>query len=165
MVCTSLGAYYGITSPFFYFFLFGLNGLLQSCGFPTCVAIFTNWFGKKGRGKLFGLWCSTGSAGNIIGALLTSLFTSTFEMRWYVAYGVMGFTCLFMALLNGMFLIVHPIDVDIHIDEIDEELNENERLLSASINGSPSSLASSYQNNQPIGSRPSLEERRELIKS
>jgi hypothetical protein len=86
-------------------------------------------------------------------------------MRWYVAYGVMGFTCLFMALLNGMFLIVHPIDVDIHIDEIDEELNENERLLSASINGSPSSLASSYQNNQPIGSRPSLEERRELIKS
>lgn len=129
MIAVSCGAYWGIQNQFFYYFLFALNGLMQSSGFPTCVSIFTNWFGKRGRGTLFGLWCSTGAAGNVIGAMLTSTFTSTLGLKWYQAYAAMGLFCSLMAGLNAMYLVVHPIELDIHIDEFDEHLHETERLL------------------------------------
>ncbi|XP_059904806.1 sugar phosphate exchanger 3 [Gadus macrocephalus] len=52
--------------------LWVLNGLLQSAVWPCVVAIMGNWFGKSGRGFVFGLWSACASAGNILGAFLAS---------------------------------------------------------------------------------------------
>uniref|UniRef100_A0A2I3LPF1 Solute carrier family 37 member 3 n=1 Tax=Papio anubis TaxID=9555 RepID=A0A2I3LPF1_PAPAN len=49
-----------------------VNGLLQSTGWPCVVAIMGNWFGKAGRGVVFGLWSACASVGNILGACLAS---------------------------------------------------------------------------------------------
>lgn len=49
-----------------------VNGLLQSSGWPTVVALMGNWFGKSSRGFVFGLWSACASVGNIIGALMVS---------------------------------------------------------------------------------------------
>ncbi|XP_068828892.1 sugar phosphate exchanger 3 isoform X4 [Capricornis sumatraensis] len=49
-----------------------LNGLLQSTGWPCVVAVMGNWFGKAGRGVVFGLWSACASVGNILGACLAS---------------------------------------------------------------------------------------------
>ncbi|XP_060052671.1 sugar phosphate exchanger 3 isoform X2 [Erinaceus europaeus] len=48
------------------------NGLLQSTGWPCVVAVMGNWFGKAGRGVIFGLWSACASVGNILGACLAS---------------------------------------------------------------------------------------------
>ncbi|XP_069484922.1 sugar phosphate exchanger 3 isoform X2 [Ambystoma mexicanum] len=56
----------------FYCFLWVLNGLLQSTCWPCVVAVMGNWFGKAGRGFVFGLWSACASVGNILGAFLAS---------------------------------------------------------------------------------------------
>ncbi|XP_068134360.1 sugar phosphate exchanger 3 [Hyperolius riggenbachi] len=56
----------------FYCFVWVLNGLLQSTGWPCVVAVMGNWFGKSGRGLVFGLWSACASVGNILGAFLAS---------------------------------------------------------------------------------------------
>ncbi|XP_075458780.1 sugar phosphate exchanger 3 [Ascaphus truei] len=56
----------------FYCLLWMLNGLLQSTGWPCVVAVMGNWFGKSGRGFVFGLWSACASVGNILGAFLAS---------------------------------------------------------------------------------------------
>uniref|UniRef100_A0A8C2EIF5 Sugar phosphate exchanger 3 n=1 Tax=Cyprinus carpio TaxID=7962 RepID=A0A8C2EIF5_CYPCA len=57
---------------YFYCFLWVINGLLQSTVWPCVVAIMGNWFGKSGRGFVFGLWSACASVGNILGAFLAS---------------------------------------------------------------------------------------------
>ncbi|KAM4615441.1 sugar phosphate exchanger 3 [Polymixia lowei] len=52
--------------------LWVLNGLLQSAVWPCVVAVMGNWFGKSGRGFIFGLWSACASVGNILGAFLAS---------------------------------------------------------------------------------------------
>ena len=88
--------------------LFGINGLMQSFGWPACSVIFANWFGKRGRGVLIGLFCSSSNTGNIGGAVLTSFFTATLLLDWKMAYMIVGLLCTLMALINLCFLIVHP---------------------------------------------------------
>ncbi|KAM4676310.1 sugar phosphate exchanger 3 [Discoglossus pictus] len=56
----------------FYCVLWIVNGLLQSTGWPCVVAVMGNWFGKAGRGFVFGLWSACASVGNILGAFLAS---------------------------------------------------------------------------------------------
>uniref|UniRef100_A0A672GX94 Sugar phosphate exchanger 3 n=1 Tax=Salarias fasciatus TaxID=181472 RepID=A0A672GX94_SALFA len=57
---------------YLYCVLWVLNGLLQSAVWPCVVAVMGNWFGKTGRGFVFGLWSACASVGNILGAFLAS---------------------------------------------------------------------------------------------
>jgi sugar phosphate permease len=116
-------------NPVIFCVLFGINGLMQSVGWPICVSIFANWFGKRGRGTLIGLWSSSGNFGNIVGAIMTSFFTSTLAFNWEYAYVLVGTFCFIFAILNSCLLVVHPEDKGIVIQELDDQLNETERLL------------------------------------
>ncbi|XP_062338807.1 sugar phosphate exchanger 3 [Osmerus eperlanus] len=62
----------GVYSVPLYCCLWTLNGLLQSAVWPCVVAVMANWFGKSGRGCVFGLWSACASVGNILGAFLAS---------------------------------------------------------------------------------------------
>ncbi|KAJ7329101.1 hypothetical protein JRQ81_015275 [Phrynocephalus forsythii] len=59
-------------NKWFYCTMWIVNGLLQSTGWPCVVAVMGNWFGKNGRGLVFGFWSACASMGNIIGAFLAS---------------------------------------------------------------------------------------------
>uniref|UniRef100_A0A7N6AKD3 Sugar phosphate exchanger 3 n=1 Tax=Anabas testudineus TaxID=64144 RepID=A0A7N6AKD3_ANATE len=61
-----------IYNIYLYCVLWVLNGLLQSAVWPCVVAVMGNWFGKTGRGFVFGLWSACASVGNILGAFLAS---------------------------------------------------------------------------------------------
>uniref|UniRef100_A0A3B4XB26 Sugar phosphate exchanger 3 n=1 Tax=Seriola lalandi dorsalis TaxID=1841481 RepID=A0A3B4XB26_SERLL len=61
-----------IYNIYLYCGLWVLNGLLQSAVWPCVVAVMGNWFGKTGRGFVFGLWSACASVGNILGAFLAS---------------------------------------------------------------------------------------------
>lgn len=115
----SVGGFKDILSIFYFLVFFSLNGAIQSTGWPCCVAIFANWFGKKNRGLIFGIWTSCGNMGNIIGSLMTSFLTETLGFPWYTAYAVIGCFCTLFAILNFILLEVHPEDVNLHIQEID----------------------------------------------
>jgi len=59
-------------NKYFYVFIWVLNGLFQSTGWPVVVACMGNWFGQSSRGVLLGMWSSCASVGNIIGAFMAS---------------------------------------------------------------------------------------------
>uniref|UniRef100_A0A1A8H045 Sugar phosphate exchanger 3 n=1 Tax=Nothobranchius korthausae TaxID=1143690 RepID=A0A1A8H045_9TELE len=61
-----------IYNIYLYCCLWVMNGLLQSAVWPCVVAVMGNWFGKAGRGFVFGLWSACASVGNILGAFLAS---------------------------------------------------------------------------------------------
>ncbi|KAG7255811.1 hypothetical protein CRUP_012845, partial [Coryphaenoides rupestris] len=61
-----------VYNVYLYCGLWVLNGLLQSAVWPCVVAVMGNWFGKSGRGFVFGLWSACASVGNILGAFLAS---------------------------------------------------------------------------------------------
>uniref|UniRef100_A0A8C2XVE3 Sugar phosphate exchanger 3 n=1 Tax=Cyclopterus lumpus TaxID=8103 RepID=A0A8C2XVE3_CYCLU len=48
------------------------NVYLYCAVLPCVVAVMGNWFGKTGRGFVFGLWSACASVGNILGAFLAS---------------------------------------------------------------------------------------------
>ncbi|KAK6176762.1 hypothetical protein SNE40_014999 [Patella caerulea] len=59
-------------NKYVYVIIWVCNGLLQSTGWPTVVAVMGNWFGHTSRGLVLGLWSACASVGNIIGAFMVS---------------------------------------------------------------------------------------------
>ena len=63
------------------------------------------------------------------GALLTSFFTATVGMSWELTYLVVGFCCLGIAIVNTFFLVVHPEEKGIVIEELDQQMSNVEEKL------------------------------------
>ncbi|CAH1783440.1 unnamed protein product [Owenia fusiformis] len=68
----TLSEWLHLYSKEYYLAMWIVNGLLQSTGWPTVVAIMANWFGKSSRGVVLGLWSACASVGNIIGAFIVA---------------------------------------------------------------------------------------------
>ncbi|XP_030071093.1 sugar phosphate exchanger 3 [Microcaecilia unicolor] len=88
----------------FYCTLWIMNGLLQSTCWPCVVAIMGNWFGKAGRGFIFGLWSACASVGNILGAFLaSSVLQYGYEYSFLVTASVQfaGGLIIFFGLLTS----------------------------------------------------------------
>ncbi|BFZ10746.1 hypothetical protein BsWGS_13785 [Bradybaena similaris] len=104
-------------NEYFYIFIWVINGLLQSTGWPVVVACMGNWFGQSSRGMLLGIWSSCASVGNIIGTFMAaSVLTYGYE------YSFLMTSCV---LLSGAFLIffglvTSPEDVGLEIPKDDE---------------------------------------------
>jgi len=69
------------------FFLFVLaqfiHGLFQSTGGPVNTSVMGNWFPKKGRGLIFGLWTCHQYVGDIVAALATAaIIKAGFAWQW-----------------------------------------------------------------------------------
>ena len=47
---------------------------VQSTGWPGVVAVMGNWFGKKRRGLLLGVWNAHTSVGNILGTAVPAIW-------------------------------------------------------------------------------------------
>lgn len=67
-------------------------------------------------GFIFGIWNSHTSIGNIIGTLLASLYV---ESNWGLSFIVPGIFIIASGILNYLFLVVHPSDInsDTHLNE------------------------------------------------
>ena len=61
-----------VYNKYYYAVFYLLNGLLQSTGWPTTVAIMGNWFSKTSGGLVFGFWSANASVGNIIGSVMVA---------------------------------------------------------------------------------------------
>ncbi|XP_010550584.1 PREDICTED: putative glycerol-3-phosphate transporter 1 [Tarenaya hassleriana] len=121
----------------FYYFLFVqmLAGLFQSTGWPSVVAVVGNWFTKKKRGLIMGIWNAHTSVGNIMGSLIAA---AMLRYGWGWSFMIPGILIVFIGLVNFAFLPVNPESVGAEKDEDDsssfEKIGEfiNEPLLSSS---------------------------------
>jgi sugar phosphate permease len=102
---------YGLGFSLFVFAQF-IHGLFQSTGGPVNTSVMGNWFPKKGRGLIFGLWTCHQYIGDIVAALATAaLITGGVAWQWAlllpaIANGVWG-------VLNFFYLPNKPSEVGI----------------------------------------------------
>ncbi|MCO5548565.1 hypothetical protein L7F22_002025 [Adiantum nelumboides] len=82
-----------------------LLGLFQATGWPSVVSVVANWFGKRKRGLIMGVWNAHTSFGNICGSLIAS---SLLEEGWGWSFVVPGMAVTAGGLLMFLFLVVDP---------------------------------------------------------
>lgn len=82
-----------------------LAGLFQSTGWPSVVGVVGNWFGKRKRGLIMGIWNAHTSVGNIAGSLIASGFL---KFGWGWSFAVPGMLMAFVGLTVFLFLPVNP---------------------------------------------------------
>ncbi|KAL6977624.1 hypothetical protein U1Q18_026415 [Sarracenia purpurea var. burkii] len=108
---------------FFYYYLAVqvFAGLSQSTGWPSVVAVVGNWFGKKKRGLIMGIWNAHTSVGNITGSLVAS---ALLKYGWGWSMVVPGLMIGFMGIVVFLFLAVSPQSVGANGEEDDDELTQ-----------------------------------------
>ncbi|XP_016451765.1 putative glycerol-3-phosphate transporter 1 isoform X2 [Nicotiana tabacum] len=122
--------YWANIHNFYYYMLIQMAaGLFQSTGWPSVVAVVGNWFGKKKRGLIMGIWNAHTSFGNITGSLVASILL---KYGWGWSMVVPGIIIAFSGMVIFLLLPVHPEYVGVNKDEDevlstgkeDEEVNE-----------------------------------------
>ncbi|KAJ8772111.1 hypothetical protein K2173_027288 [Erythroxylum novogranatense] len=107
--------YWANVHSFYYFLAVQMfAGLLQSTGWPSVVAVVGNWFGKRKRGLIMGIWNAHTSIGNISGSLIASAMLS---YGWGWSFVVPGLLIAFVGLMVFLFLPVNPESVGADRDE------------------------------------------------
>ncbi|XP_050527405.1 glucose-6-phosphate exchanger SLC37A2 isoform X4 [Daktulosphaira vitifoliae] len=135
VACSMFGLahYYNIHSMWYFIAVQIFGGISQTTGWPGVVTAMGNWFGKGNRGFIFGIWNSHTSIGNIVGTLLASFYV---ESNWglsFIVPGVLIFSC---GILNYLFLVAHPTDVNCtHMKETTQ--NEHKDETKERAEGSP----------------------------
>ncbi|GAB1290707.1 Sugar phosphate exchanger 3 [Apodemus speciosus] len=99
-----------------------VNGLLQSTGWPCVVAVMGNWFGKAGRGVVFGLWSACASVGNILGACLAS---SVLQYGYEYAFLVTASVQFAGGIVIFFGLLVSPEEIGLPSIEAEESSEED----------------------------------------
>jgi len=77
-----------------------LNGLAQSCVWPTEVKLMSNWFGQGHSGSIYGLWSANGSVGNIIGIGFTALCFSIWNKDETGVTWAFEIPCIFLLIFT-----------------------------------------------------------------
>ncbi|XP_060211513.1 putative glycerol-3-phosphate transporter 1 [Lycium barbarum] len=114
-----VGYWANIHSFYYYLIVQMIAGLFQSTGWPSVVAVVGNWFGKKKRGLIMGIWNAHTSVGNITGSLVASILL---KYGWGWSMVVPGILIAFSGMIVFLLLPVHPESVGGSKDE-DEVLS------------------------------------------
>ena len=88
-----------------YVLLWVLNGLFQSCVWPTEVKLMSNWLTGGHSGAIYGIWSANGSVGNILGIQFAALAFSIWDkdaagVRW--SFIIPSIFLVIVALANFM---------------------------------------------------------------
>ncbi|KAG7385018.1 hypothetical protein PHYPSEUDO_002030 [Phytophthora pseudosyringae] len=117
-----LGALADIHALSFYAVLWGLNGLIQSSGWPANVAVMGKWFDARERGAVLGVWSGNACLGNIVGTALVAVMFSLFDktVAWKLALVVSAGLVAFHGVLVHFFLYPDPKDVPYRHETLEE---------------------------------------------
>ncbi|KAH7549674.1 hypothetical protein ACOSQ2_025694 [Xanthoceras sorbifolium] len=92
----------------FYLVMQMLAGLFQATGWPSVVAVIGNWFGKRKRGLIMGVWNAHTSVGNISGSLIAA---GVLDYGWGWSFIAPGLLIVMGGILVYLFLAAYPEDV------------------------------------------------------
>ena len=115
LICSSLSYMlfafiYALTkwfNPVFMVFCMCINGFFQATGWPGLMGIMGNWFEKKKKGALLGVWALNANAGNLIGLNLCNVL-SNHGISWVWNFFLTGLLAMLVALLSVFFLKEKP---------------------------------------------------------
>uniref|UniRef100_A0A6N2L140 Major facilitator superfamily (MFS) profile domain-containing protein n=1 Tax=Salix viminalis TaxID=40686 RepID=A0A6N2L140_SALVM len=132
-----VGFWANVHNFYYYLMMQMLAGLFQSTGWPSVVAVVGNWFGKKKRGLIMGIWNAHTSVGNISGSLIAAAMLS---YGWGWSFVLPGLLITFFGFLVFALLPVSPeaVGVDQDEDELDSPSKAGEGVtepLLASVSG------------------------------
>jgi len=80
----------------------------------------TNWYPKKGRGTIFGVWASNVNLGNIFGTLVCTLCIKNLKFSWEWTWIVVTIMLGGIGILNLLFLKAKPEYVGLVVEEEEE---------------------------------------------
>ncbi|KAI5594426.1 hypothetical protein BDE02_03G072300 [Populus trichocarpa] len=103
-----MGYFWNIHVFGFYLVMQMVAGLFQATGWPSVVAVIGNWFGKRKRGLIMGIWNAHTSVGNITGSLLAA---SVLDYGWGWSFIAPGMFIALAGVLVFLFLAAYPEDV------------------------------------------------------
>ncbi|XP_057475123.1 putative glycerol-3-phosphate transporter 4 [Actinidia eriantha] len=103
-----MGYFWNIHMFWFYLVMQMVAGLFQATGWPSVVAVIGNWFGKRKRGLIMGVWNAHTSVGNISGALLAA---SVLEYGWGWSFILPGALIVLGGIIVYLCLAAYPEDV------------------------------------------------------
>ncbi|KAK4802090.1 hypothetical protein SAY86_000293 [Trapa natans] len=103
-----MGYFWNLHVFFFYLAMQMVAGLFQATGWPSVVAVIGNWFGKRKRGLIMGIWNAHTSVGNISGSLLAA---AVLDYGWGWSFIVPGALIVLGGVLVYLFLAAYPEDV------------------------------------------------------
>ncbi|KAM7255779.1 hypothetical protein ACFE04_011520 [Oxalis oulophora] len=103
-----MGYFWNIHAFWFYLVMQMVAGLFQATGWPSVVAVIGNWFGKRRRGLIMGVWNAHTSIGNISGSLLAA---SVLDYGWGWSFIVPGAFIFIAGIMVFLFLPAYPEDV------------------------------------------------------
>ncbi|CAL5429597.1 unnamed protein product [Camellia sinensis] len=103
-----MGYFWNIHVFWFYLVMQMVAGLFQATGWPSVVAVIGNWFGKRKRGLIMGIWNAHTSVGNISGSLLAA---SVLEYGWGWSFILPGAFIILGGTIVYLFLAAYPEDV------------------------------------------------------
>jgi len=109
-----LSEWFHIYSKIWYIVFYSINGLAQSTGWPTIIAIMSNWFGKSSRGLIFGVWSSCISIGNIIGALMVS---HSLKYGYQYSFIIPSYSFLSVGILVYFGIIISPKEIGLNYSD------------------------------------------------
>lgn len=115
-----VGYWLNVHNFYYYLVVQILAGLFQSTGWPSVVAVVVNWFGKRKRGLIMGIWNAHTSVGNISGSLIASALL-TYGWGW--SFAIPGLLISVIGLTVFLFLPESPEVVG--IDKNDALLKPN----------------------------------------
>eukprot|EP00249_Psilotum_nudum_P017943 c26563_g1_i2 orf=580-2346(-) len=90
----------------YFFFVQAAAGLFQATGWPSVVAIIGNWFGKRKRGLIMGIWNAHTSVGNVLGSLIAA---SVLHYGWGWSFLIPGLCIAVGGVLIFLFLVEDPV--------------------------------------------------------
>ncbi|KVH89773.1 Major facilitator superfamily [Cynara cardunculus var. scolymus] len=100
--------YFWNVHHFWYFLVMQMvAGLFQATGWPSVVAVVGNWFGKRRRGLIMGIWNAHTSIGNISGSLLAA---SVLQYGWGWSFILPGAFIVAAGIMVFLFLAAYPED-------------------------------------------------------
>ncbi|KNA09748.1 hypothetical protein SOVF_150790 [Spinacia oleracea] len=108
VVLFGMGYFWNIHAFWFFLVMQMIAGLFQATGWPSVVAVIGNWFGKRKRGLIMGIWNAHTSVGNIAGSLVAA---SVLEYGWGWSFILPGALIFFGGILVYLFLAAYPEDV------------------------------------------------------
>ncbi|XP_022737937.1 putative glycerol-3-phosphate transporter 4 isoform X2 [Durio zibethinus] len=103
-----MGYFWNIHAFSFYLAMQMVAGLFEATGWPSVVAVMGNWFGKRKRGLIMGVWNAHTSVGNISGSLLAA---AVLDSGWGWSFIVPGALIASSGVLVYLFLPAYPEDI------------------------------------------------------
>uniref|UniRef100_A0A7N0VI47 Major facilitator superfamily (MFS) profile domain-containing protein n=1 Tax=Kalanchoe fedtschenkoi TaxID=63787 RepID=A0A7N0VI47_KALFE len=103
-----MGYFLNVHAFWFYLVMQMVAGLFQATGWPSVVAVIGNWFGKRKRGLIMGVWNAHTSIGNISGSLLAA---AVLDYGWGWSFIVPGAFIALGGIIVYLFLAAYPEDI------------------------------------------------------